>query len=61
MVRRVDSEGNELEKVKCPRCWDAAWPGTEERIEKKAPGQTESHISLCSLCHGSRYGEGKRS
>jgi len=54
MVRRVDSEGNELEKVECPRCGGTAWPGTEERVEKKGPGHTHSHISLCSLCHGSK-------
>jgi|GEM_PF-6814490 len=49
----VDSEGKELEKVECPRkCKDAIPPYSEEKVERKAPGQTHSSYFVCSVCHG---------
>lgn len=49
----VDNEGKELEKVECPmKCKDAIPAGSEEKVEKKAPGQTHSIYSVCSVCHG---------
>ena len=52
----VDSEGNELEKVECPRkCMDNILRGSERRVEKRVPGQTHVSYSVCSVCHGSGW------